>query len=61
MDVGDILDSVWKIKVKHGYKYVRYRSGGDVEPFLILQHNHCEEEGLNLRLGGVGGASNDSH
>lgn len=52
MDVGDILDRVWKIKVKRGYKRVRYRSGRDVEPFLILQHNHCGEgEGLNVMLG----------
>lgn len=35
----------------------------DVEPFLTLQHNHCEEEeeGLNLMLDRVGGASNESH
>lgn len=28
MDVGDILDSVWTVKVKHGYKHVKHRRGG---------------------------------
>lgn len=37
-----------------------------IQEFLVLQHNRCEEEeeeeeGLNLMLDGVGGASNESH